>query len=153
MKKKADRVKDLLTEFIVSNTINIWEVLSIFKPYIVCQRKGGHNPTREIPVDAYDNESKVEMLLGVFSFKISKNDIKKYNLRNFKIKEGLWYYIWLRKEYIEETNEDKYEIIITNGEVYQWYGKKLTLYHFLMNMNRLVPGCLYKIEMMLMEKI
>lgn len=153
MKKKAERVKELLTEFIVSNTIHIWDILSVFKPFIVCERKGGYNPTRVIPTDKIDEEIKVERLLGVFSFKINKNDIKQLNLRNFKFKEGINYYIWLRKDYIEEKNETKYEIIITNGQVYQWYGRKLTLYHFLRNMNKLVPGCLYKIEAILMEKI
>jgi hypothetical protein len=150
MKKKINRVNELIAEYIISRTINIWEILTIFKPYIVCERKDEH--ITPLVYSESNSENEKTNLLAVFSFKINKHVVKRNNLRYFRM-DGTRYYIWLKQKYDKNTQKTIKEITINSSEYFNFRRRELTLYHLLTVMKRLIPDCLIQIEVLLLRKL
>ena len=155
MKKKIQRVSDLITEYIISNTITMREILYIFKPYIKCKKREYGEIETPITHNTLYGKSyniiKKRRLLAIFSFDINKRIVKKHNFRKFRTKSDIRHYIWLNY-YETEDNKITYKIIISDSDGFTW-GNKITLYHLFTMMKKLVPDCLIQIETMLLRKI
>jgi hypothetical protein len=144
MKKKVNQVSELVTQYIVDNTIEISEVLEIFHPFIVCKRtRLGH----EFLLNTTDRFNC--NLLAIFNFNIKRNDIKLKKLRGFNFEKKIIYHIVLVFEHKDDETKN-YLIVQSNRDI---GNSGSSFYRFLMNMKKLVPNCLIEIERILWQKV
>lgn len=144
MKKKVNQVSELITQYIVDNTIEISEILEIFHPFIVCKRTRLANEFLPNTIDRFNYN-----LLAIFNFNIKRNDIKLKKLRGFNFEKKITYQIVL----VFENKDDKIDNYILIQSNHDFGNGGSSFYRFLMNMKKLVPNCLIEIERLLWQKV